>query len=178
MTRDEMIQQPSKDGPVRLLGTVDIDLLISSLQPLIDKAQTGVKQQGLRWAGDFEGVSDLRYNNANPKKITEKDFIDWQPGTEFLQEVAKSFNIRDAGRVRMLMMAPKTTYSFHHDPDLWRVHIPLITNESAFMVVHGRLYHLEKGCVYLVKVENHHLALNAGDENRIHIVFDWCDNLA
>ena len=178
MTRDEMIHYPTTTGPVRILGPVDIDLLRNSLSNFIQVANEGVKQQGLRWAGDFEGVSDLRYSEANPRKISEKDFVNWIEGTEVLQSVAKSFNIRDEGRVRMLMMKPKTTYSLHHDPDLWRVHIPLITNPDAFMFVDGKMWHMPVGNAYLVKVEHHHLAVNAGNENRIHIVFDYCGNLA
>jgi hypothetical protein len=178
MKREEMIYSPQVDGPVRVLGPVDVEALKSSLQQFIDIAQTGVTQQGLRWAGDFEGVSDLRYSDANPKKIGELDFVDWIKGTEYLQSVAKSFNIRDVGRVRMLMMKSKSTYSLHYDADLWRVHIPLITNPDAFMFVHGKMWHMPIGNAYLMRVEHHHLALNAGMENRIHIVFDYCGNLA
>ena len=177
MKREEMIYQPELTGPVRVLGPVDIQALNQSLQSFIDIAQTGVTQQGLRWAGDFEGISDLRYS-TNPKKIGEKDFKDWIAGTEYLQSVAKSFNIRDVGRVRMLMMKTRTTYSLHHDPDLWRVHIPLITNPDSFMFVHGKMWHMEAGFAYLMRVEHHHLAINAGNDNRIHIVFDYCGNLA
>jgi len=174
-----MVHKPKLIGSVRLLSPVDVISLKISLQHYIDLAlNNNVKQQGLRWAGDFEGVSDLRYNQANPKKIGEKDFINWQSGTNVLQSIAKSLGIRDQGRVRMLMMLPKSTYSFHHDLDLWRVHIPLITNPDSFMIVDGKLWHLEVGNAYLVKVKDYHLALNSGSENRIHIVFDWCDNLA
>jgi hypothetical protein len=178
MTRDEMIHSPQSTGSVRVLGTIDVDALCKSLFKFIEEANKGVKQQGLRWAGDFEGVSDLRYSEANPRKIGEKDFKDWIVGTELLQSVAKSFNIRDVGRVRMLTMSPRTTYSLHHDPDLWRVHIPLVTNPDAFMFVDGKMWHMPLGNAYLVKVEHHHLAVNAGNENRIHIVFDYCGNLA
>ncbi len=178
MTRDEMIFQPGVTGPIKVLGSIDVDRLLDSLKKYVYLAQAGTRQQGLRWAGDFEGVSDLRYSEANPRKLTEKDFVDWAPGTEMLQEVAKSLNIRDQGRVRILMMPPKTTYSLHHDPDLWRVHIPLITNPDCFMFVEGKMWHLPAGSAYLTRVEYHHLAINASNENRIHIVFDWCDNLA
>jgi hypothetical protein len=177
MKRDEMIYSPQIDGPVRVLGPVDIEQLKESLQTFIDKAHTGITQQGLRWAGDFEGVSDLRYS-TNPNKIGEEDFKDWITGTEYLQSIAKSFKIRDIGRVRMLMMKPRTSYSLHHDPDLWRVHIPLITNSDAFMFVHSKMWHMPIGFAYLMRVEHHHLAINAGNENRIHIVFDYCGNLA
>ena len=107
MIRDEMIHLPQPNGSVRTLGLVDVNVLTLSLQPFIDIAQTGITQQGLRWAGDFEGVSDLRYSEANPRKIGEEDFKDWIVGTEVLQSIAKSFNIRDVGRVRMLMMKPR-----------------------------------------------------------------------
>jgi hypothetical protein len=178
MKREEMIHPPQSTGSVRTLGPVDIEALNQSLQPFIDVAHTGVTQQGLRWAGDFEGVSDLRYSHANPKKIGERDFKDWIAGTEYLQTVAKSLHIRDMGRVRMLTMKPRTTYSLHYDADLWRVHIPLITNIDAFLFVDGKMWHLPIGNAYLVKVEHHHLALNAGMEDRIHVVFDYCGNLA
>jgi hypothetical protein len=178
MKREEIIYQPEQTGPVRVLGSIDTEKLIQSMQSFIDIAETGVTQQGLRWAEDFEGISDLRYSDANTKQVGEDDFKDWIIGTEYLQSIAKSFNIRDVGRVRMLMMKPKTTYSLHHDADLWRVHIPLVTNKNAFIFVHGKMWHMPVGFVYLVQVKYDHLALNAGDKNRIHIVFDYCDNLA
>lgn len=177
MTRDEMINHPDTTGPVRVLGPVDVDKLIESLEPFVDTARGNTKQQGLRVAGDYQGLTDLRYE-ANAKRVGQADFNDWVEGTEYLQQVAKSFNIPDTGRVRMLMMFPRSTYSFHHDPDSWRVHIPLITNPDSFMVVHGKLWHMPVGNAYLMQVQHHHLALNAGETNRIHIVFDNCRTLA
>jgi hypothetical protein len=178
MTRDEMIHLPQSTGPVRVLGPVDLPELSNSLTQFIIPALNGKTQQGLRWAGDFEGTGNLRYSDVNPRQITEDDFKDWIPGTEYLQSIAKSLSIRDVGRVRMLTMTPKSTYSLHHDPDLWRVHIPIITNPEAFMFVDGKMWHLPVGFAYLVQVEYHHLAVNAGMENRIHVVFDYCGNLA
>jgi len=172
MTRDEIVHAPGQSGSVRILATVDTDAVSASLKSYVDRALNGVKQQGLRWAGDFEGVGDLRNQN------NKKEFVDWQPGTELLQSIAKSLGIRSPGRVRMLTMLPMTTYSLHYDFDLWRVHIPLITNPDAFIFVDGKMWHLPRGYAYLVKVEHLHLALNAGSENRVHVVFDRCDNLA
>jgi hypothetical protein len=172
MTRDEIVHAPKLAGSVRTLGPVDTDAVSASLKSYVDRALEGVKQQGLRWAGDFEGIGDLR------NRPDKKEFIDWQAGTELLQSVAHSLGIRNSGRVRMLTMRPMTTYSLHYDFDLWRVHIPLITNPDAFIFVDGKMWHLPTGSAYLVKVEHHHLALNAGSENRVHLVFDRCDNLA
>jgi hypothetical protein len=172
MTRDEIVHAPKLAGSVRILGPVDTDAVSASLKSYVDRALEGVKQQGLRWAGDVEGIGDLR---NRPDKI---EFTVWQPGTELLHSVAQSIGVRNSGRVRMLTMRPMTTYSLHYDFDLWRVHIPLITNPDAFIFVDGKMWHLPTGSAYLVKVEHHHLALNAGTENRVHIVFDRCDNLA
>jgi hypothetical protein len=46
------------------------------------------------------------------------------------------------------------------------------------MFVHGKMWHMEAGFAYLMRVEHHHLAINAGNDNRIHVVFDYCGNLA
>lgn len=172
MLRDEIIHLPQKAGSVRTLGPVDTDTLSASLKFYLDRALEGVKQQGLRRAGDFEGIGDLRNQN------NKTEFTVWQPGTELLQSVAQSIGVRNSGRVRMLTILPMTTYSLHYDFDLWRIHIPLITNPDAFVFVDGKMWHLPTGSAYLVKVEHHHLALNAGSENRVHLVFDRCDNLA
>jgi hypothetical protein len=74
MKREEMIHTPERSGSVRVLGTIDAEQLKQSLQSFIDNAQTGITQQGLRWAGDFEGISDLRYSTT-PKKIGEEDCL-------------------------------------------------------------------------------------------------------
>jgi hypothetical protein len=172
MKREEMIHIPQVDnGPIRVLGPVDVESLLQSLKPFVDLAHTQ-HITPLRLKGEYGGPKDLRNGGIN-----NEEYIDWEQGTELLQSVAKSFNIRDAGRVRMLTLAPKTNYSLHADPDLWRVHIPLITNPSSFVFVGAKMWHLPLGNAYLVKVEDHHLALNAGTTIRIHIVFDYCENL-
>lgn len=178
MTREEMIHRPKSIGSVRMVCPVDVESLLSSLSSYIAQAQEGKTQQGLRWAGDFEGTGDIQRQENNPRKLYPKDFVDWQPDTEILQNIANSLGMGDCGRVRMLMMLPKTTYTLHYDADLWRLHIPLITNPDAFMFVDGKMWHLPIGNAYLVKVEHHHLAVNAGLEKRIHLVFDAAWSLA
>lgn len=178
MTRDEMIHIPEKDGPVRLLGPVDVDSLIDSLKPYIDQQIHDRKQIPLRKPDDWDGVGELRESGRVLDAELVMSFKHWVPRTEILQKIASNLGIRDFGRVRMLILGPRTNYSLHYDPDSWRVHIPLLTNENSFMIVHGKLWHLPVGNAYLVKVKDHHCAMNAGNDDRIHIVFDWCDNLA
>lgn len=178
MTRDEMIHIPNTEGPVRVLGPVDVDSLLVSLKPYIDQQHAGKVQVALRKPEDWEGTGELRDSGRPLNLELLMSFKHWVSGTELLQEIAAKLGIKEYGRVRMLLLAPRTNYSFHYDPDAWRVHIPLITNDSSFMIVAGKLWHLPVGNAYLVKVQDHHCAMNAGNEDRIHIVFDWCDNLA
>ena len=177
MTRDEMIHQPQETGPVRLIGPVDVDSLVVSLKTYIEQQVSDRNQIVLRKPDDWDGIGELRESGRILNAELLMSFRNWLPNTEVLQNVAKMLGIRDFGRVRLLMLGPRSNYSFHHDPDSWRVHIPVVTNENAFMIVHGKLWHLPLGNAYLVKVKDHHCAMNAGNEDRIHIVFDWCDNL-
>jgi len=88
-------------------------------------------------------------------------------------------------RWRLLKIAPKQTYSVHMDSidnrDNIRIHIPVKTNERAFLAfylhaptnkkeVGVRHFHLEEGKSYLVNTSGFHTAVNYGDDNRYHIV--------
>lgn len=179
MTYDDMVMKPTStsDG-VKLLRPVNHKQLLLELSPYIEMLGTEKRQLGLRWADNFEGVGDLRDPNFNPKQYGSSDFHIWQPNTEYLQELAKEIGIKECGRVRLLLMQPQTCYTFHHDPDGYRVHIPLWTHPNAFFLVNGKMWHMELGNAYLMKVLHLHTAINAGRETRLHIVFDKCDYLA
>lgn len=177
MTYDDIVLKPTHDSnTIRILQKVDHLALIDSLRFYIDRLHER-EQQGLRWANDFEGITDLRDKVANPNGYGSSDFRTWQEGTEVLQIISKQLGIRDYGRVRMLKIPPQKCYTFHYDLDLYRVHIPLITNPNAFFILDGRLWHMEVGYAYLVKVKDLHSAMNAGKEDRVHIVYDRCDYL-
>ena len=175
---DDLVNIPTfeTDGIVKVC-TVDYQKLYIELEPFIQRMDANNKQIGLRWAGDFEGLGDLRDTNYNPKGYKTSDFRTWQPNTEYLQEIANKIGIRFYGRVRLLLLEPHACYTFHKDPDMCRLHIPLITNNNALFFVNGKMWHMEVGYAYLMQVSNLHTALNAGLANRIHIVFDKCDYL-
>lgn len=154
----------------QIIKAINVDKLIDSLKIFIDKMNTDKKQIGLRYANDYEGVGHLLDKTNNPNGYKDPDFQRWITGTEYLQEVANDVGIAYRGRVRLLLLSPNTCYSIHSDPDLYRTHIPLITNESSFMVINGICWHMPVGYAYLVNVSKKHTAINAGFTNRIHIV--------
>ena len=159
---------------VKLLQEVDVSQLVDSLRYFINKLDSENKQVGLRWAKDFEGISDLRYEDANPHGYTQDDFVDWQPGTEHIQQLAKALDVNPKGRVRLLQVNARSCYSFHADPHPYRIHVPLITNDGSFMVVWGKLWQLKSGFAYRVRVQEEHTAVNTGSTERVHLVFDNC----
>lgn len=74
------------------------------------------------------------------------------------------------GRVRILKLSPRTSLSYHRDPET-RLHIPIITNPGALMIVDKEAHHMKSdGSVYYVDTTRYHTALNGGSECRVHLV--------
>ena len=74
------------------------------------------------------------------------------------------------GRVRILLKEPRSTLSWHRDPEP-RLHIPIITNPGSIMVIDNVAKHLPAdGSVWITNNTKYHNAFNGGEENRIHLV--------
>ena len=74
------------------------------------------------------------------------------------------------GRVRILLKEPRSTLSWHRDPEP-RLHIPIITNPGCMMVIENVAKHLPaNGSVYITNNVKYHNAFNGGEENRVHLV--------
>jgi hypothetical protein len=91
------------------------------------------------------------------------------------QSVASRYKL---GRVRLLGLAPKTTYSWHIDPELCRIHIPIITNPGAMFIEEDDqgVLHVERltecGRAYMVRTNRKHTAINASFAYRWHMVLN------
>tara|TARA_Y100000593_G_C4293580_1_gene329463 strand:+ start:1135 stop:1734 length:600 start_codon:yes stop_codon:yes gene_type:complete len=74
------------------------------------------------------------------------------------------------GRVRVLKLNSRSCLSYHRDPEN-RLHIPIITNPGALMIVEKEAHHMKAdGSVYYMYTQRYHTALNGGDEPRVHLV--------
>ena len=74
------------------------------------------------------------------------------------------------GRVRILLKEPRSTLSWHRDPEP-RLHIPIITNPGSIMVIENVAKHLPAdGSVWITNNTKYHNAFNGGEESRIHLV--------
>lgn len=165
---DILIPNSNTNG-IRKLGEVNTEALMASLQPYIDSFSNTKKQVSLR--------TGIKPPEPNTAKIDQSNFVTWANNTQEVQSIAEQFSIPSYGRVRLFLLSSMSTYAMHGDDDFYRVHIPLITNDASFLIVDNRLWKLDVGSVYLVKVKDPHTAINAGRTNRIHLVFDNCEKL-
>ena len=89
----------------------------------------------------------------------------------YFQEVFEKLSTKfKLGRVRILLKEPRSTLSWHRDPEP-RLHIPLITNPGCLMVIDNVAKHMAAdGSVWITKNTKYHNAFNGGEENRVHLV--------
>ena len=135
-----------------------------------DKRSTeGHNIRGTYWTlPDETGKEEIRDKPINETKYTQlvSDFND-----TYFEEVynilKKNFKI---GRVRILLKEPRSTLSWHRDPEP-RLHIPIITNPGCRMVIENIAKHLPAdGSVTITNNLKYHNFFNGGEQNRIHLV--------
>jgi hypothetical protein len=74
------------------------------------------------------------------------------------------------GRVRILLKEPRSTLSWHRDPES-RLHVPIITNLGCRMVIDNVAQHMPAdGTVTITNNTKYHNFFNGGEEARIHLV--------
>jgi len=87
--------------------------------------------------------------------------------SEVYEVLSKRFKL---GRVRLLLKEPRSTLSWHRDPEP-RLHIPIYTNPGCLMVIDKIAHHMPAdGCVWVTNNIKYHNAFNGGEENRVHLV--------
>ena len=86
---------------------------------------------------------------------------------EVYNTLKKKFKL---GRVRILLKEPRSTLSWHRDPES-RLHVPIITNLGCRMVIDNIAQHMPAdGTVTITNNTKYHNFFNGGEEARIHLV--------
>ena len=129
----------------------------------------GNNVRGVYWTKpDSSGKEVVRDVTINESKYTE--FVEDFKNTYFKEvydELSKRFKL---GRVRLLLKEPRSTLSWHRDPEP-RLHIPIYTNPGAIMVIDKTAQHMPAdGTVWITNNKKYHNAFNGGEENRVHLV--------
>jgi len=129
----------------------------------------GENVKGIYWTKpDSSGKEAVRAKRIDETKYTEfvKDLEDTY-FKEVYDILSKKFKL---GRVRILLKEPRSTLSWHRDPEP-RLHIPIITNPGCIMVIEEVAKHLPAdGSVWVTNNMKYHNFFNGGEEDRVHLV--------
>ena len=129
----------------------------------------GSKARGVFWTKpDSSGKEEMRDILLDESAYSE--FIDDYKKTYFKEVFDVLSSKYKLGRVRILLKEPRSTLSWHRDPEP-RLHIPIITNPGSIMVIDNVAKHMPAdGSVWITNNTKYHNAFNGGEENRIHLV--------
>jgi hypothetical protein len=135
-----------------------------------DKESTkGHNVRGAYWTlPDESGKEAMRDKPIDESKYTQliSDFHNTY--FEHVYNIlTKNFKL---GRVRILLKEPRSTLSWHRDPEP-RLHIPIITNPGCKMVIEDVAKHMPAdGSVTITNNTKYHNFFNGGEQERIHLV--------
>ena len=129
----------------------------------------GNNARGVFWTKpDHTGKEAKRDQAINESEYTEfiKDFE-----KTYFKEVYEKLSAKfKLGRVRILLKEPRSTLSWHRDPEP-RLHVPIITNPGSIMVIEEVAKHFPAdGTAWITNNTKYHNAFNGGEENRVHLV--------
>ena len=129
----------------------------------------GSNARGVFWTKpDQSGKEVSRDVNINEESYSE--FIKEYENTYFKEVYDILSTQYKLGRVRILLKQPRSTLSWHRDPEP-RLHIPIITNPGCIMVIDKAAKHMAAdGSVWITNNTKYHNAFNGGEEDRIHLV--------
>ena len=137
--------------------------------PDMPESTKGNYARGVYWTKPDKSGNEV----IRDKKLDETLFTEFVKDFEhtYFKEVYESLRSKfKLGRVRILLKEPRTTLSWHRDPEP-RLHIPIITNPGCVMVIENVAKHLPaNGSVYITNNVKYHNAFNGGEENRVHLV--------
>ena len=125
--------------------------------------------RGTYWTLPNEsGKEAIRDKPIDESKYTElvSDFEN-----TYFEEVYNTLkNNFKLGRVRILLKEPRSTLSWHRDPEP-RLHVPIITNPGCRMVIENLAQHMPAdGTITITNNTKYHNFFNGGEQERIHLV--------
>ena len=129
----------------------------------------GNKARGLYWTKPDKSGKEV----SRDLSIDESAYSELIPDYEntYFKEIFNKLSSKyKLGRVRILLKEPRSTLSWHRDPEP-RLHIPIITNPGCLMVIENVAKHMPAdGSVWVTNNTKYHNAFNGGEENRVHLV--------
>ena len=151
------------------LGERDINAICLTQIPNDPNSITGGNVRGLYWT-----KPDSTYEEVQREEVIDElqysEFVKLFEDTYFKEMYDALTKKYKLGRVRLLWKLPRTTLSWHRDPEP-RLHIPIVSNFGARMCIDTEVHHMPAdGSVWITDNTKYHNAFNGGEVNRIHLV--------
>ena len=166
--RDDL-DKVMKKQKFKTLGLSHFGAIALTQIPNDENSIKGHNIRGVYWTKPDESGKEV----SRDVKIDESKYTEVVPEFKntYFQEIydalKKKFKL---GRVRILLKEPRSTLSWHRDPEP-RLHIPIITNPGCSMVIENVAKHLPAdGRVTITNNTKYHNFFNGGEQNRIHLV--------
>ena len=168
-TKDALQEVDSRVARQSPLGERDINAICLTQIPGDPNSIIGGNVRGLFWTRpDHTGVEVQRDDPIAEEKYS--DFVKLFEDTYFREIYDTLISRFRLGRIRLLWKLPRTTLSWHRDPEP-RLHMPIITNPGAHMVIEEVSHHMPAdGSVWITNNTRYHTAFNGGEEDRVHLV--------
>ena len=162
---DEILKRKEFNSPgVTHFGAIPINQIPNDTSSISGnnirgKYWTIADETGKEVARDID-IDESKYTQLVPE--FEKTYF-----KEVYETLCKKFKL---GRVRLLLKEPRSTLSWHKDPEC-RLHVPIITNKGCSMVIENVAKHLPAdGKVWITNNTKYHNFFNGGEQARIHLV--------
>ena len=179
---------PRKTTTIRRLGAVDIAALKAAVQSIPEAVWDA---ENADKPNRFEALDKtrhivFRFVDSTRDWRGSHDRAAWAEWRALLEPVMQAAVVPYgyAGgqfpRVMLARMAPGGEIKPHRDANAaakWphKIHVPLLTNEKVTFFVDGIGYHLPEGEAAEVNNMGVHAVKNAGDGDRIHLIFEYYD---
>ena len=162
---DKVLKNKKFNSPgVTHFGAIPINQI-----PNDESSITGNNIRGKYWTI----ADDTGKEVSRDVDIDESKYTQLVPEFEktYFKEVFETLKERfKLGRVRLLLKEPRSTLSWHKDPEC-RLHVPIITNKGCSMVIENVAKHLPaNGKVWITNNTKYHNFFNGGEQARNHLV--------
>mgnify|MGYP001299759391 FL=1 len=163
------LEKVLKEKKFNTLGIKNFGAIPLNQIPADRKSIEGHNVRGTYWTlPDETGKEVVRDMPVAENKYTQ--LVPYFQNTYFEEvynTLKKKFKL---GRVRILLKEPRSTLSWHRDPES-RLHVPIITNLGCRMVIDNVAQHMPAdGTVTITNNTKYHNFFNGGEEARIHLV--------
>ena len=138
----------------------------------IPNDQTSIEGNNVR--GKYWTIADESGKEVSRDiDIDESKYTELVPEFEdtYFKEVYETLKSKfKIGRVRLLLKEPRSTLSWHKDPEP-RLHIPILTNKGCMMVIENVAKHMPAdGTATITNNKKFHNFFNGGEQARVHLV--------